>query len=223
MINKILPFLFILILCSMQVMPVMAANGPENLTAIFDVDHVHLDWDDIPNATNYTVCQALPSTLWTDETPVFDGIIDQVFWDDAHRAVAFSPNPPYEDAYDIFMSLRNETTVFFVADTQDNDIHSDDDTVAVYIDYDRDGLTSSIDKKYEIEEDGTVNRYRWNGVSWIGQPGSSAIGMTSGAGSSEPIYEMWVPRSEIGFGNDTVYDILIYCIAFSMTIEFNLA
>jgi hypothetical protein len=148
--------------------------------------------------------------LWTDEILELDGVIDDEFYEDgANKAIAFSPNPPYDSAYDTFYILRNGTYVLMAANTHDNDLLLDD-TASVYVDFDRDGLTAGVDLQYEIEEDGTINRNRWQGSSWNNYGGSGAVGAVSGAGTSNPVYELWVPVAELpSFGNETWHYILI--------------
>lgn len=207
MIKKILPLLFIFLFLAV---PASAANEPENLTAIAYPTYIELYWDDVAGASHYSTYRYLPAMLWTDETMILDGAVDSAFLvDGANKAIAYSPNPPYDSAYDTFYILRNSTYVFMAANTLDNDLFVDD-TASVYVDFDRDGLTAGVDLQYEIEEDGTVNRNRWQGASWNNYGGSGAIGAVTGAGTSNPVYELWVPIAEMpGFTNETWHYILI--------------
>ena len=207
MIKQILPILFIFFFL---VIPASAANEPENLTADWDQTFVILDWDDVPSATQYNISRYLPAMLWTDTPPTLDGVIDQVYINDSHRAVQFSPNPPYANAYDTFYILRNDTYVYLASDTRDDDILTDDDWAGVYVDYDRDGLTNAVDVHYRIVEDGTILRERWSGSAWSTWAGSAATAAVTGAGTSHPIYELFIPMSELdGFTNESIHDILI--------------
>ena len=207
MIKKIISILLII---SFLAMPAMAANEPENLTADFGSTYAFLDWDDVAGATSYNVSQQLPTNVFTATPPVLDGVIDQVFIDEAHRAIQFSPNPIETNDYDTFYILRNETYVFMAADTVDNDLNATGDWTGVYIDYNQDGLTNAEDVYYRIEEDGDVIRQRWSGSAWSTWAGSDAVGIVGGAGTTNPVYELWVPIAETeGFTNGTVHDILI--------------
>jgi len=206
MIKQILPILFIILLFAI---PASAANEPQNLTAVPFITHVELQWDDVGGASHYSVYRYLPSMLWTNGTLELDGIIDSEYLEDgSNKAVAFSPNPPYDNAYDTFYILRNGTYVFLAADTYDNDF-LEDDTASVYVDFDNDGLTNNVDLQYEIQEDGDVVKRKWVSGTWNAQS-TGAIGAVSGAGTSTPTYELWVPISELpNFGNETFHHILI--------------
>jgi len=206
MIKLILPILFIFLIFAM---PASAANEPQNLTAVPFATYVELQWDDVGGASHYSIYRYLPSMLWTDEIIVLDGIIDAEYLEDgANKAVAFSPNPPYDNAYDTFYILRNGTYVFLAASTFDNDF-LEDDTASVYIDFDNDGLTNNVDLQFEIQEDGDVVKRKWVSGSWASQP-TTATGAVSDAGTSTPMYEMFIPISELSsIENETFYHILI--------------
>lgn len=186
-----------------------AANEPVITNTTFCTDHVHLDWDDVPSATHYNVYLTLPSTYHTNNTSiVLDGNIDPIMEDSAFQAVLFSPNPLISDTLDTFYSLKNDTTIFFEANTYDSDIGTYEDWVGVYIDFDGDGLTSD-DRHYRIEEDGTVTREQWNGVSWVVQPGSAAQGVVAGGGTTNPTYNLFIPQTEIQFTNGSLNKVVV--------------
>ena len=90
--------------------PVLGANEPENLTAVTYPTSIDLQWDDVGGASHYSVYRYLPSMLFTNETIVLDGVIDDEFLEDgANKAIAFSPHQPFENSYDTFYILRNNT------------------------------------------------------------------------------------------------------------------
>jgi hypothetical protein len=189
----------------------IAADTPQNLTATTFETEVFLNWNDDPNADNFSVYRYLPSMLYTEETLVLDGVIDDTYKDaGANKAVAFSPNPVNENDYDVFRILRNDTYVFMTAETIDADTITNDDIAAVYVDFDQDGLTKDVDLKYQLSENGIATRQRWNGASWSSYSGTGATGVTVGEGTGNVVYELWVPIAEMpGFTNETQHDILI--------------
>ena len=190
-------------------MPAMAANEPENLTADWSETSVILDWDDVAGATQYNISQYLPAMIFTATPPTLDGLIDQVYVDESHKFMEFSPNPAYPNATDVFYLLRNDTYVYLAADTTDGDIENDDDVFRVYVDFNRDGLTNNEDQSYSIAENGDLMRYKWTGSAWTLQANAGAMGAVTGAGTANPIYELFIPMSELnGFIGETTHDIL---------------
>jgi len=180
-----------------------AFPGPVNVTTVNHTDHVHLAWDANASAVNFTVYEYHPTIMYSNTTPVLDGL-----WDDAYNIstqfILTTPEPTYDDAYDTIRIIRDATHAYIYADTNDIGTDTGDDTVQLYVDFDSDGLTNSIDKSYEVEEDGTVTRYQWNTVtnSWKKQPGSAANAIVTGAGTSSPQYELQIPFSELtGYNN----------------------
>lgn len=205
--KRIIPLLILILFLAM---PASAANEPKNLTSISFATYIELYWDDVAGASHYSTYRYLPAMLWTDETIILDGVVDDAYLvDGANKAIAYSPNPPYDSAYDTFYILRNSTYVFMAANTLDNDLLLDD-TASVYIDFDKDGLTNNVDLQYEIQEDGDVVKRKYVSGTWNSQS-TGATGVVTGAGTYNPVYELWVPISELepSFSNESWHYILI--------------
>lgn len=179
------------------------ASPITGLNAVPSTSDIYLYWDDT-GATNYTTALENYSIVYTDSAiDITDGVLDDEFIESSYKYLLRTPNPVTSNQYDEAYVLIDDDYEYFGTLCHDDSTSAVNDYLMVYIDVQNDGL-DTLDRAYQIRENGGISRYRWTGSSWGIYPGSSASGTTSGAGTQTIQMEFRVPLTEIS-GEDFEY------------------
>lgn len=187
-------------------------DAPENLTSVAGLNNVLLEWDNLTGVDNYSICVPLPSvynlTYAGISPPIIDGALDANITNFSQHGIMKSPNPIDTLTYESIWTVHDADSWYMMANTTDNDADPNDDYIEVFVDTQRDGLTTD-DRGYRIKENGALTYLKWSGSAWISSGGTTANVAVSGAGTNNVIYELRVPKSEIPVINDGDYIDLI--------------
>ena len=192
-VKHLLLFLILLVFLPQQV---QAIQPPQNLTSIPDVEHIHFDWDDNTSADFWNISQLITSIPYTPLNIILDGIFDACYDSCAHGFVGDSPNPSTDYGQELIYILRNDTYLILYADGEDNDGLPNDDNFLIGVDASNNNL-STDDRKFLLNEGGTVTAKRWSGSTWL-PIATNAQGVVVNGGIPGAIqYEMFIPISEL--------------------------
>ena len=169
---------------------------PQNLVSIPDVEHIHFDWDNQSNVDYWNISQLIASIPYTPLNVILDGISDACYDSCGYGVVGDSPNPSTDYGQELIYILRNDTYLILYADGEDNDGLPNDDNFLIGIDASNNNL-STDDRKFLLNEGGTVTAKRWSGSAWL-PIATNAQGVVVNGGIPGAIqYEMFIPISEL--------------------------
>ena len=169
---------------------------PQSLTSIADINHIHFDWDDQNNIDYWNISRLVTSIPYTPLFNILDGLEDVCYDLCAYGIVDDAPNPSTDYGIELIYIVRNNTYLMIYADGEDNDAFSNDDNFIIGIDASNNNLTTD-DRKFILNEGGTVTAKRWSGTSWL-PTSTNSQGVVIGAGVAGSIqYEIFIPISEL--------------------------
>ena len=176
---------------------VSVLQPPQNITNVTGLDQIHYNWDDYSSADYWNISQLDITIPFTPAYPILDGIKDACYeCCCAYGFVGDAPNPYTTYGQELILITRNDTYLMLYADGEDNDAFNNDDNFLIGIDASNNNL-STDDRKFILNEGGTVTAKRWSGSAWLPEA-TNAQGVVVGGGTPGAIqYEMFIPVSEL--------------------------
>jgi hypothetical protein len=176
----------------------------ENVTITPDIDSAIISWDALLNAVSYKLDVLQPTLNKINDTdaPTIDGLIDDIYLTNAQEGIIRSPNPVDINVYESLYGLHDNDSFYFISDAHDNDVDATDDMIKIAFDITGNGLTTD-DRQFIVTEYGETFGFEWTGSAWTINSSITYDCAVTGAGTSDIIFELEIPKSELNIVEGT--------------------